>query len=181
MLYVNGNITNLHGAGEGVGAIQDGNALTITSFGNVTVTGDILYKTEPVTKTTADSLISGNDRGQVLGIFTATGDIQLNNSQSSGNLEIDASVATLSTGGTGGINNTGAAIGTLNIVGGRIQNKIKSINAASRNVYFDQRFAQGGFSPPWFPSTTIVSNGVVNDVISVSPPNRVSWTDRTAM
>jgi hypothetical protein len=181
MLFVNGNITDLHGAGAGVGAIQDGNALTITSAGNVTVTGDILYKTEPVTKTTADSLVAGADRGQVLGIFTATGDIQLNNSQSSGNLEIDASIATLSTGGTGGVINTGSAIGTLNIVGGRIQNKIKNINSSNRNVYFDRRFAAGGFAPPWFPSTTISSNGVVNAVVVTSPPNRVSWTDKTAM
>jgi|SRR5882672_4003384 len=181
LLYVNGNITALKGGGEGVGAIQDSTALDVVANGNVTVTGDILYKTEPVTKTTADSLIAGNDHGQVLGIFTATGDIQLNNSQSSTNLEIDASVATLSAGGTGGIVNTGSGIGTLNIVGGRIQNQIKNIGASSRNVYFDRRFAQGGFAPPWFPSTTIVSNGVVNDVISVSPPNRVSWTDKTAM
>jgi Tfp pilus assembly protein PilX len=181
MLFVNGNITDLHGAGSGVGAIQDGNALTITSAGNVTVTGDLLYKTEPVTLTTADSLVAGADRGQVLGIFTATGDIQLNNLQSSGNLEIDASVATLSQGGTGGIINTGSTISTLNIVGGRIQNNIKNIGANTRNVYFDRRFALGGFAPPWFPSTTITSNGVVNAVVVVGPPNRVSWTDRTAM
>ena len=147
----------------------------------MTVTGDLLYKTEPVTKTTADSLISGADHGQVLGIYTATGDIQLNNSQSSGNLEIDASVATLSATGTGGIVNTGSHIGTLNIVGGRIQNNIKNINASSRNVYFDRRFSAGGFAPPWFPSTTIVANGVVDSNIVPSPPSRVSWTDKTAM
>jgi Tfp pilus assembly protein PilX len=181
MLYVNGDITDLHGAGAGVGAIQDGNALTVTSAGAVTVTGDILYKTEPVTKTTADSLIAGNDHGQVLGIFTANGDINLNNSQSSGNLEIDATIATLSNGGTGGLVNTGSGIGTLNIVGGRIQNAIKNINASSRNVYFDRRFTQNGFAPPWFPSTTIAANGVVDSNIVVSPPNRISWTDKTAM
>jgi Tfp pilus assembly protein PilX len=181
MLFVNGDITDLHGAGAGIGAIQDGNALTVTSAGTVTVTGDILYKTEPVTLTTADTLVSGADHHQVLGIFTANGDIQLNNSQSSGNLEIDASVATLSQGGSGGLVNTGSAIGTLNIVGGRIQNAIKNINASHRNVYFDRRFSQNGFAPPWFPSTTITSNGVVNAVIVTSPPNRVSWTDKTAM
>jgi len=31
-----------------------------------------------------------------LGIFTSTGDIQLNNKQANGNLEIDASLATIS-------------------------------------------------------------------------------------
>ena len=42
MLYVNGNITSLSGPGQGVAAIQDGTALTITAENNVTVTGDIL-------------------------------------------------------------------------------------------------------------------------------------------
>lgn len=181
MLYVDGNITALQGAGAGVGTIQNGNALNITSAGTVTVTGDILYKTEPVTLTTADSLVSGADHGQVLGIFTASGNIQLNNQQSSGNLEIDATIAALSSGGSGGLVNSGSAIGTLNIVGGRIQNTLQNINASTRNVYFDRRFSQNGFAPPWFPSTTIVSNGVVNAIIVPSPPSRVSWTDKTAM
>jgi Tfp pilus assembly protein PilX len=181
MLYVDGDITALQGAGSGVGAIQNGNALTIASAGNVTVTGDLLYKTEPVTLTTADALVPGSDHGQVLGIFTATGNVQLNNQQSSGNLEIDACIATLSTGGSGGLVNTGSSIGTLNIVGGRIQNTIQNINASTRNIYFDRRYSQNGFAPPWFPSTTIVANGVVNAVVVPSPPNRVSWTDKTAM
>src|SRR5947209_4868304 len=49
MLYVNGNITSLSGPGQGLPAIQDGTGLTITAANNVTITGDILYKTEPVT------------------------------------------------------------------------------------------------------------------------------------
>jgi Tfp pilus assembly protein PilX len=181
MLYVNGDITDLHGGGSGIGTIQNGNALTITSAGNLTLTGDLLYKTEPVTLTTADSLVPGADHGQVLGIFTASGNIQLNNLQSSGNLEIDATIAALANGGSGGLVNTGSGIGTLNIVGGRIQNTIQNINATTRNVYFDRRFSQNGFAPPWFPSTKIVANGIVNDVIVPSPPNRLSWTDKTAM
>ena len=36
--------------------------------------------------------------------------------------------------------NTGAAINTLNIVGGRIQNQIKNIGATTRNVFFDRRY-----------------------------------------
>src|SRR5205814_8297611 len=49
MLYVDGNITALKGPGEGQGAINDGTALTITATNNVAITGDIRYKTEPVT------------------------------------------------------------------------------------------------------------------------------------
>jgi len=52
----------------------------------------------------------------------------LNNGQSHDNLEIDASIATISNGGTGGLTNIGGTINTLNIVGGRIQNQIKNIN-----------------------------------------------------
>lgn len=164
MLYVDGNITSLSGPAQGQPAISDSAALTITAANNVTITGDILYKTEPVTQTQnqiagtpADTLIPGSDHGQVLGIFTATGDIQLNNLQSNKNLEIDASLATISSGGTGGLINIGNQINTLAIVGGRIQNNIKNINSITRNVFFDRRFAQNGFAPPWFPSTTLAS------------------------
>ena len=83
--------------------MQDGAAVTITARGNVTITGDVMYKTPPVTKTAnaaccpgtpAGTLIPGNDNGQVLGIFTATGDINLNNSYANGVMNIDASMAT---------------------------------------------------------------------------------------
>jgi hypothetical protein len=155
VLYVNGNITSLSGPGQGVAAIQDGTALTITAENDVTVTGDILYLKEPVTTTQnqipacrLDTLIPGNDSGQVLGIFTSTGDIQLKNSQSNGDLQIDASLATISNGGSGGVVTIGSQINTLAIVGGRIQNQIKDINTTTRNVFFDRRFAQNGFAPP---------------------------------
>lgn len=185
MLYVDGSITALKGPGEGVAAIQDNTALTITAANNVTVTGDILYKSEPVTLTAgqiagqpADTLIPGSDHGQVLGIYTGTGDIQLNNLQSDGKLEIDASLATISNNGSGGLVNTGAAINTLNIVGGRIQNQIKNINTTTRNVMFDKRFAQNGFAPPWFPSTTVTSSGT-NSAAMTTTVQRTKWFNRT--
>jgi hypothetical protein len=185
MMYVNGSITALTGPGQGLPAIQDGSAVTITAASNVAITGDILYKTQPVTKTQnqiagtpADTLIPGGDKGQVLGIFTATGDIQLNNKQANGNLEIDASLATISQGGTGGLINTGAAINTLNIVGGRIQNNIKNIGATTRNVFFDRRFGPN-FAPPWFPSTTLTLSGVESAVATTSV-QRVQWVNQTS-
>jgi hypothetical protein len=186
MLYVDGNITSLSGPGQGKPAIQDGTALTITAANNVTVTGDILYKTEPVTQTQnqipgtpPDTLIPGNDNKQVLGIFTNTGDIQLNNGQANGNLEIDGSVATISQNGSGGLVNIGNSINTLTIVGGRIQNQIKNINSTTRNVFFDRRFAQNGFAPPWFPSTLVVpgSSSTANLTSSVQ---RVQWLNKSS-
>jgi Tfp pilus assembly protein PilX len=186
MLYVDGNITSLSSTGQGVAAIQDGTALTITASGSVAVTGDILYKTEPVTltqnqipNTPADTLIPGNDKGQALGIFTATGDIQLNNLQSNGNLEIDASLATISASGSGGLINVGNTINKLTIVGGRIQNQMKNIGATTRNVYFDRRYANG-VAPPWFPSTSISNAGMVSGDTSTSIFQRLQWVNRTA-
>jgi len=186
MLYDDGSITGLSGPGQGQAAIQDGNALTITSAGNVAITGDLLYKQEPVygppsQPATAghpiDSL-TGNDTKQALGIFTATGDIQLNNSQANGNLEIDASLATLSAGGTGGLINVGAQIQTLTIVGGRIQNDIKNIGANTRNVLFDKRFS-GNFAPPWFPSTGILKG---NNAANLNAPvlTRLQWLNQNS-
>jgi len=186
MLYVDGNITSLKGPGQGQPALSDDTALTITAANNVTITGDILYTSAPVTKTQnqipntpADTLIPGSDHGQALGIFTATGDIQLANGQSNGNLEIDASLATISQNGTGGLVNTGSAINTLTILGGRIQNNIKNINTTTRNVFFDRRYAQNNFSPPWFPSTTLSTTAPTNAQY-VSTVQRLKWLNNTS-
>ena len=84
MLFVNGDITSLSGPGQGQAAIQNGTALSVVSSGSnsITVTGDILYKTEPVTMTGTptstppiDQLIPANNTGQVLGLFTAGGNV----------------------------------------------------------------------------------------------------------
>ena len=186
MVYVNGNVTSLKGPGQGLPAINDGVAVTITAASNVTVTGDLLYKTRPVTKTQneipgtpPDMLIPGSDHGQVLGIFTATGDVRLQNGQSNGNLEIDASLATISQAGSGGVVNTGNAINTLTIVGGRIQSAIKNINSTTRNVLFDRRFTGGNFAPPWFPSTTITPGGVASATVT-SSIQRIRWFNNSA-
>ncbi len=187
MLYVQGNISSIRGPAQGVPAIQDGSAITVTASGNVRVTGDLIYKTPPVTKVADDPCcpgtppgtpIPGNHNGQVLGIFTATGNIELYNTQSNGVLEIDASLATISDGGTGGVLNVGPRINTLNIIGGRIQNRIKNINSITRNVFYDRRFASG-FAPPWFPSTSISPPGVATATFT---PNtqRLRWVHRNA-
>jgi len=189
MLYVDGSITSLTGPGQGVPAINDGTALTITAAGSVTITGDILYKTEPVTLTQttdpvtgqtvpADTLISGNNNGQTLGIFTATGNINLQNSQANGNLEIDASLASISQGGSGGLTNTGNAINTLSIVGGRIQNTAQDINTTTRNVFFDRRYGQG-LAPPWFPSTSITTAPGTPPTFTTSI-SRTQWVNTTS-
>lgn len=181
MLYVDGSITSLSGPSSGA-AIQDGSAVTVTAASNITVTGNITYKTEPVTLTQnqipnspADTLIPGNNNGQVLGIFTAGGNVNLNVPSAGQNLEIDASIATISQSGSGAIVNTGNAINTLTIVGGRIQNTIQNINTSTRNVYFDRRFSQGSFAPPWFPSTAVTP--IATDSVTAIVPSvqRTLW------
>ena len=185
MIYVNGQINSLKGPGSNAAAIQDGHALTVVAATNIIVTDDIIYKTKPVTTTQNEipgtppsTIIPGNDNGQVLGLFTATGDIRMQNCSGCGNLEIDASIATISNGGTGGLVNTGSLINTLTIIGGRIQNNIKNINSTTRNVIFDRRFSQGGFAPPWFPSTQVTASGVSSTVVTPSI-QRVQWLNQT--
>src|SRR5579863_9837317 len=181
MLYVDGNISSLSGPSSGP-AVQDGYATTVTAASNITVTGNILYKTEPVTLTQnqipgqpVDTFIPGNNNGQSLGIFTAGGNLNLSVPTAGQNLEIDASIATIKQGGSGSIVNTGNSINTLTIVGGRIQNAINSINSNTRNILFDRRYAQGGFAPPWFPSTTITASSS-DAVTSVVPSaQRTLW------
>jgi Tfp pilus assembly protein PilX len=195
MLYVDGAITGLSGPGAGQAAIQDGAQITITAKNDVTVTGDVLYKTAPVTTTQnqivpgttpaccsgspADTLIPGHDNNQVLGIFTATGNFNLNTSQT--NIEVDAAVAAISQGGTGGIHNTGSAINTYTHVGSETQNAIYSAAITTENIYFDRRFTnRPGFAPPWFPSTTITTGGTSSTNIT-STVQRVQWINKTTL
>jgi Tfp pilus assembly protein PilX len=197
MLYVNGAVTSLTGPGPGQGAIQDGTQLTITAKSDITATGDVMYKTEPVTTTQNQivpgtsppccngspvaTLIPGNDKNQVLGIFTVSGNFDLKISTTNGNIQVDGSIATISQGGTGGFQTTGAAINTFNNVGGQIQNSIYSAAINTQNVYFDRRFTnRPGFAPPWFPSTTVTQGGPLNSNVTASI-QRVQWLNKTTL
>jgi Tfp pilus assembly protein PilX len=188
MLYVNGNIsgsssgntTGLSGPSSGA-AIQDNSAVTVTATGTIAITGDIKYTTEPVTLNAADTLVtSPSTPTNVLGIFTTTGDIQLRPPTDVSSMEVDASLAMISQGGSGGLIAQWNQIGTLTIVGGRIASQAKSgasIGSGGRNIWFDQRFSHG-FAPPWFPSTTVTSTPTTQTTVT---PSRISWTNTTAM
>ncbi len=190
MVYVNGNIcsdcsssststTGLSGPSSGP-AIQNDSAVTVTATGTISITGSLTYSTEPVTLNPADTLItSPKVPGNVLGIFTPGGDIQLLPSSSGNNLEIDASIAAMSNGGTGGLDALGNSINTLTIVGGRIANKAKVGNMSARNIWFDQRFANG-FAPPFFPTASVTTTTTNTAVPQPIAPFRVSWVNTTA-
>jgi len=173
------------GPGQGQPAISDTTALTVTAANNVTVTGDILYNTPPVTLTQNQvrahrrpPLVPGSDHGQVLGIFTAKGDIQLNNTQSNGNLEIDASLATISQGGTGGLVNVGKSINHFRLSGPHSEQHQEYQYHHPKRV-LDRRFAQNNFSRRWYPSTTLAC--YCADLCSVRADGSASeWINNTS-
>ncbi len=188
MVYVTGNIssnpssntpTGLSGPSSGA-AIQDGSGVTITAGGTISVTGNITYTTEPVVLTPADTS-TGLVGGNVLGIFTTGGNIQFQPPSNVSSMEVDASMATINANHNAyGLTATWNSIGTLNIVGGRVQNTaLNGSSLGARNIYFDQRFA-GGFAPPWFPTTTISTTTTYTAAVQAPTINRVSWVNKTA-
>jgi len=202
IIYVDGDISascswggnctgGLSGPGEGQAGIQDHNAITIAANGEIDITGDLIYNTEPVTTSAnqivsgtnpaccngspADTLIPGHDNGQVLGIFTANGNIVFSSNYYDNNLEVDGSMVAIAQGQNWGFKTNGS-INTLTNVGGRIENQAHTVNMNTFNIYFDRRFTHDpGFAPPWFPSTTITSNGPTTATAAPPTAQRVHW------
>jgi len=169
--------------------------ITITARNDITVTGDVLYKTAPVTTTQnqvvpgtspaccagspVSTLIPGHDNNQVLGVFSATGNFNLNTTQT--NIEFDGAVALISQGGTGGLRNIGPAVNTYTHVGSQSQNSIYNAAITTENIYFDRRFTnRPGFAPPWFPATIITTGGALSTNIT-STIQRVQWINKTTL
>jgi hypothetical protein len=185
LLYVTGSISGIQGPYSGNtpgAAIANGTALTIASPGDVTVTGDIKYAEEPVTLNNSDSLITANNQGQVLGIYTNSminfnidnnSAVQHNND----NIEVDGSLAAMVNGGSAGMQTPGnVGINNWTNVGGRIENIPHSVSINSESIYYDQRFS-AGLVPPWFPSTTLTSASVVANVPQQGVLSRTQWID----
>jgi len=183
LLYVNGKITGLTGPGQGQAGIQDGAQVTVAANGDIDITGDLIYAHEPVTLNTSDSLISGNDFNQVLGIFTANGNIVLDSPYSNNNLETDASMAAInsscSSSSSCGFGTTSSGVNVWTVVGGRIESYAHGVNISQGNTYFDRRFtSKAGFAPPFFPSTTLPQVDIINAMapaVTVSQPQRLTW------
>lgn len=190
MLYVDGPIDSLSGptgtSNQGKAAIQDDAQITVAAAGDVKITGDIIYKTEPVTLNTADTLqLTQGQPGtnQVLGVFSNSGNIDMRSPYSNNNLQMDGSYAAVGQSCASnkcGFTTASDTINTVTTVGGWIHNNIFGANVSTKNIYFDRRFtAWSGFAPPWFPSTTLPKNDVTtatSPLISVPPPNRLSWS-----
>jgi len=188
MVYVDGTVT-IHGPGEGQGAVQDNAMINITANGDIIATGDVLYKTEPVTvpQDTLVAATSSNPMNQVLGLYTAVGNFITQDTQADQNIQVDGSIATISqadsanscAGGKGGQLSNGH-INTFNNVGGMIQSCIYAADVNTENTWFDRRFtARPGFAPPWFPSTTLTQGGPL--AVNVTPSiQRLQWLNTSA-
>ena len=187
LVYVTGNIssntssstpTGLSGPSSGA-AIQDGSAVTVVSGGTIDITGDLKYSTEPVSLTTADTPVSPAPTN-VLGIYTSGGNVELKPPTAVASMEIDASLAEMSSGASYGMTAQWNSITTLNIVGGRVQNQaLSGASLTSRNIYFDKRFI-AGFAPPWFPTTTITTTTTNTAVPQPPAALRTSWVNSSA-
>jgi Tfp pilus assembly protein PilX len=189
MVYVTGRIssnpsatapTGLSGPSSGA-AIQDGSGVTVTAGGTISITGNLTYSTEPVSLNVSDTPVSPAPTN-VLGIYTNGGNVQLQPPSNVSTLEIDASIATLNgtSGSSYGITAVWNTITNVNIVGGRVQNvALSGSSVTARNIYFDQRFANG-FSPPWFPTTTITGVAVDTAIPAIPVPQRTSWVNSSA-
>lgn len=193
MVYVNGS-SNITGPSSGA-AIQNNFSMTVTTNGDMQQTGNLTYATEPVTTSqnqsisgsspaccnglSADTLIpSRQNMNQVLGLYVANGQFQLNPSSDGGNLETDASIAAINASGTGMMSTPGNSVGTWTIVGGRVENSINGVNISTGNTYFDRRFTtRTGFAPPWFPQTSIALGDIttVSSASETVTPQRVAW------
>jgi len=185
LLYVDGTISSLSGPGQGVASIQDYYGTTIAANGDIDITGDLIYKHEPVTLNSSDTLVAGNDYNQVLGIFTANGNIVLTSPYSNNNLETDATLAAIAQTCPGGSSSCGfktgsGGVNTWTIVGGRVESYAHSVSISQGNTYFDRRFTSrtDGFAPPWFPATTVpgsATSGTPSAPGVITTTQRMTW------
>jgi len=185
MVYVNGTMT-FHGPGEGQGAIQDNAMITLTANGDVIATGDVLYKTEPVSIPQDTLIPAAQNMNQVLGIFTATGNFITADTQADQNIEVDGSIATISASESVSCNGTGGQlsyghINTINNVGGMAQSCIYAADVNAENTWFDRRFtARPNFAPPWFPSTQITTGGALPANPGLPTAQRIQWVSMSS-
>jgi hypothetical protein len=185
MVYVDGTMT-FHGPGEGLGAIQDNAMITLTANGDVIATGDVIYKTEPVS-IPQDALIpAAANMNQVLGIFTATGNFITADTQADQNIEVDGTIATIAASESASCNGTGGQlsyghINTINNVGGMAQSCIYSEDVHAENTSIDRRYtARPNCAPPWFPSTTITTGGALPANAGTPTAQRVQWVSTSS-
>ncbi len=143
--------------------------MSLFSEGDVVITRDIVYESDPLTQTDAEN---------VLGIFTPGGDIRIGTSAPD-DVTIHSTLMTSDRYGVVQVDDfrSGGPRGTATILGGVISsyygafgtfNSRGHVSGFSRNFVYDQRL-NGGIAPPYFPTTTIF-------LPATSNVNPMTWT-----
>lgn len=191
-LFVSGNINALHGPAASGGAtgpaVSSQTGVTVTSTGDITITGDLKYQ-QTVVNQDGTNASGWQNATNVLGIFTNSGRVNLTPSATytTGNysLTLDAAIATFDEAAlnanandtTGGIYfNCSCSLNSnsrLLLRGSRIQSAILSIgygggSSGRRDVFFDPRFSNGAFAPPFFPVTQLQNTTTTTTTFDVS-------------
>lgn len=177
-LFVNGNISSLHGpaavSGTTPPAVAAKTAATITSTGDITVTGDLKYE-NPTVNMDGTPTANWQSAANVLGIFTNSGKIKWvpNGTYTGTNKSItvdaamvafnEAALASNSTLSTGGWETDCSGCNSSTVItlrGSRVASKGLPISGPYKSVnrYFDPRFAGGNLAPPFFPVTRLNLN-----------------------
>ncbi len=178
LLYVDGSISSLHGpaasGGTVAAAIAKNTALTITSTGDINVTGSVTYE-EPTVNSTGGAVTysDGHTPTNVLGLFTNTGKItwtpNTTYTPTNANMTVDAAMvafnepalASNSSAVTGGWESNCSACSSSTVItlrGSRTVSKGMAIvnnKGEKYNRFFDARFANGALAPPFFPVTKL--------------------------
>ena len=153
--------------------------VTVSGSSDINITGNLLYANEPVTRSTADTLLTAQTtpvatNTQVLGVFTTNGSIILNSPYADNNLETDGSLAAIGSSSNCGTSTCGFktsnTIATWTNVGGQIQSNEFVASITTANTYYDQRFSLwNNFFPPWFPSTSTTPGTYIPQAPNVTP------------
>ncbi len=175
-LFVDGAISQLHGAAASSGAvpasISKNTSLSITSTSDIQVTGSITYE-EPVLTATGSAITYANNYTpkNVLGLFTNSGKMiwkpDTAYTGTNASMTVDAAIAVFNEAGllidpnaqTGGWATDCTSCNSNTVIslrGSRSVSKGNSqINDKSQktNRFFDPRFANSQIVPPFFPST----------------------------
>ncbi len=173
-LFVNGSINALHGPAASGGstppAIATQTGVTITSTGDITVTGDLKYQ-QPVLNIDGTLATNGMSATNVLGLFTNSGKITWtpNPTYTSSNysMTVDAAMVAFNEAAlnanpnalTGGWTTDCQSCNSSTVItlrGSRVASKGLPIYGYGKvNRFFDPRFANGAFAPPFFPVTQL--------------------------
>jgi hypothetical protein len=201
-IYVQGNIEAIHGPAAVSGttgpAVASNTAVTVTSTGNIKITGDLKYQT-PTLDNTGLPIAGSENATNILGIFTNSGAITTEPSatyttnglssnssdRSAGRLKytlsLDAAIAAFHSTNT----SSGGWISNCNHCSSDTTISLRGSRSASRglpyygygrpNRYFDERFRNGTAAPPFFPVAGNLTPPILRGIDTIASTESFSW------